>query len=50
MGATVVVAMVTMPMEGTTTEATTAAMAALPQVAMAMVAMEATLSVVRSSS
>ena len=46
MGATVVAATVTTPMEETTTVATTVAMAALPQATMAMVAEEAMLSVV----
>ena len=45
-GATVAVTMVTMPMEETTTEATTVEMAALPEATMAMAALEATLLVV----
>ena len=46
MGVTVVAAMVTTPMEEVETEATTVAMAALPEATMAMVAMEAMLLVV----
>ena len=49
MGAMVVVATVTTPMEETTTVATTVAMAALPEATMAMVAEEAMLSVVSVS-